>query len=181
MPYSMVCFFFGTSDCDFGLYVAGTAIGVIPNVVFFCFVGASMKTMAEAASGADSNGGSGTAAYEQNSAYWYYFWGSGFAAVVAVTLLTVAAKQHLDELLATALATQRERADRRRPGAAAAVQATNGGDSATVVALASADGRTTTRDRFANYEFGPATSARIASAPPSESSNLELNRRPLEP
>jgi len=179
MPYSMVCFFFGTSDCDFGLYVAGTAIGVTPNVVFFCFVGASMKTMAEAASGADATGG-GTAAYQQNSAYWYYFWGSGFAAVVAVTLLTVAAKQHLDELLATALAAQQQRANRRRPSAALASSAGDDeGESAAVVAPAvSVDGHTTTADPLTNHGSGPFPSTGRATAPLSESSHLELNRRP---
>lgn len=113
MPFSMVCYFFGTSDCAFGPYAAGTALGVVPNVVFFCFVGASMKTMAEAAAGSSAT--SGSHAYTQTNAYWYYFWGSGFAAVAAVTLLTVAAKQHLDVLVAAALARDdRRRADRRQ-------------------------------------------------------------------
>ena len=39
MPYSMVCYFFGASNCPFfPSYVLGTAIGVIPCVLFFVFI-----------------------------------------------------------------------------------------------------------------------------------------------
>ena len=39
MPYSMVCYFFGASDCPFFPgYVVGTAVGVIPCVCFFVFM-----------------------------------------------------------------------------------------------------------------------------------------------
>ena len=39
MPYSMVCYFFGASNCPFfPSYVVGTAIGVIPCVCFFVFM-----------------------------------------------------------------------------------------------------------------------------------------------
>jgi membrane protein YqaA with SNARE-associated domain len=39
MPYSMVCYFFGASNCPFfPSYVVGTAVGVIPCVCFFVFM-----------------------------------------------------------------------------------------------------------------------------------------------
>jgi uncharacterized membrane protein YdjX (TVP38/TMEM64 family) len=52
MPYSMTCYFFGTSTCPFPSFAAGSAIGVLPTVFFFVFVGSTMETMAEAAAGA---------------------------------------------------------------------------------------------------------------------------------
>lgn len=35
LPYSMVCYFFGTSSITFFEYAIGTAVGVIPCIVIF--------------------------------------------------------------------------------------------------------------------------------------------------
>eukprot|EP00613_Pedinella_sp_CCMP2098_P082322 CAMPEP_0171992236 /NCGR_PEP_ID=MMETSP0993-20121228/277838_1 /TAXON_ID=483369 /ORGANISM="non described non described, Strain CCMP2098" /LENGTH=387 /DNA_ID=CAMNT_0012645279 /DNA_START=84 /DNA_END=1248 /DNA_ORIENTATION=+ len=96
MPYSMVCYFFGTSDCPFSTYAGGTALGVIPNTLFFTFIGSSMETIAEAAQGAPrprspfhpSRGGGGAAgagaatSSRSGDAAWCFYWVSGFAGLL---------------------------------------------------------------------------------------------------
>jgi len=90
MPYSMIGYFFGASDCPFVAFASGTALGVLPFVVFFVVIGSTMHSMADAA-----NGGG----YDQSKSYWYFFWGSGVAALACVAWLTCLAKRELDALV----------------------------------------------------------------------------------
>jgi len=89
LPYSMVCYFFGTSTCPFDSFAVGTSIGVIPCVVFFVFVGSTMENLAEAAEGSIAH----------SNAYWVFFWISGLVGLVAVAFVGWAAKRQLDRLI----------------------------------------------------------------------------------
>lgn len=101
LPFSMVCYFFGTSACPFPSYVAGTAIGVIPCVTFFVFVGSTMESLAEAANGTVSHTG----------AYWYFFWASSAVGVIAIIFIGWTAKKQLDDIVERerALSLEKER------------------------------------------------------------------------
>jgi len=119
MPYSILCYFFGTSGCRFGTYAFGTAVGIIPCIAFFVFVGSTMATLAQAAEGDADKGGS----------YWVFFWVTGMAGVATLAFITVAAKQKLDQIVSERSARHERRAAARQAAtkAQAGASANKGG------------------------------------------------------
>lgn len=90
MPYSLLSYFFGSSDIRFGTFLLATAIGSMPFVFFFTMMGATMNSIEEAAAGKIHHG----------TGYWIITSVGVLAAVLSIIVLGVAAKNEVNKVVA---------------------------------------------------------------------------------
>lgn len=89
MPYSLISYFFGSSDIHFSTFAYATSIGSVPFVFFFSMMGASMHSIEEAATGKIHHG----------TAYWILTSIGVLAAIISIALLATAAKNEVTKVI----------------------------------------------------------------------------------
>ena len=90
MPYSLISYFFGSSEIHFGTFALATAIGSMPFVFFFTMMGATMNSIEEAAAGK----------IHHDTTYWVVTSVGMLAAILSIALLAIAAKNEVRKVVA---------------------------------------------------------------------------------